>query len=220
MNELFFLFHIIAVLLFTFLALRMGKEALISWMALLAVIANLFVVKQTDLFSLQVTCADVYAVGAFLTLNFIQEYYGRELAKKTCLIALGAQVAFLFLSQLHVLYEPSLYDSTHEAFQVILTPYPRIAVASLSVFYLVQRFDIVIFQYILKLLPYSSFALRSTLCLILSQMLDTILFSIFGLWGLVHSLWDVMLMSFLIKFIIICLTSPLTFLSRYIEPAR
>ncbi len=220
MNELLFLFHVIVVLLFTFIALRIGKESLIAWMALLAVISNLFVVKQTELFALQVTCADVYAVGAFLTLNLIQEYYGKECATRTCIIALGAQVALLFLSQLHIMYIPSVYDATHEAFNLILTPYPRIVIASFAVFYFVQRFDILIFQRMRDKLPFASFAFRSTICLILSQLLDTILFSVFGLWGIVHSLWDVMLMSFLIKLIVIALTSPLTYLSRYIEPAR
>ena len=45
-NELMFLFHIALMSLSTLAALRMGKEALVAFISLQAVLANLFVVKQ------------------------------------------------------------------------------------------------------------------------------------------------------------------------------
>ena len=63
MNELIFLFHILLVLSFVLGALRLGKNALLSLLALQAILANLFVVKQISLFGFAVTCSDVFAIG-------------------------------------------------------------------------------------------------------------------------------------------------------------
>ena len=76
MNEFVFFLHIFVVATFALGACRLGKEMLVAWIGLQAVLANLFVLKQMKLFWLDVTCSDVYAVGAFLSLNLLQEYYG------------------------------------------------------------------------------------------------------------------------------------------------
>ena len=50
MNESLFILHVILVMAFGFGALRMGKAALTAWIALQAVLANLFVIKQIEFF--------------------------------------------------------------------------------------------------------------------------------------------------------------------------
>jgi uncharacterized integral membrane protein (TIGR00697 family) len=61
-------------------------------MALLAVIANLFVLKQTVLFGLHVTCSDVYVIGSMLSLNLLQEHYGQREGQRAIWITFLAMV--------------------------------------------------------------------------------------------------------------------------------
>jgi uncharacterized integral membrane protein (TIGR00697 family) len=209
-NEVIFLFQILAVALCTFIAFRIGREALMTWIALQGVMANLFVLKQIVLFHLQVTCSDVYAVGSFLSLNLLQEFYDAPFARMAIRASVIIQAFFLLMGQFHLGYVPSPSDTSHEAFTSILTLYPRICLASLFVFYLVQRLDVVIFQALKRAFPQASFAFRNGIGLVVSQVLDTVLFSVLGLWGIAASLGDIMIMSLAIKLMLVAISSPLT----------
>lgn len=208
MNELIFFLQILVIVGFSLGAFRLGKEALIAWVTIQALIANLFVLKQITLFGLEVTASDAFVIGSLLGLNFLQEYFSREEAYKATKICFFFMLFFALVSQLHLLYEPSSYDTTHSAFLTLLTLSPRLLIASMSVFFIVQQIDIRFFAFLRRTLPRMSFAGRTTIALIFSQFLDTVLFSFAGLYGVVASVIDIIAMSFLIKIIVIfCFTS-------------
>lgn len=202
-NELLFFAQIAMTVVFAIAACRLGSAALTTWVAIQALIANLFVLKQINLFGFDVTAGDTYAIGCFVGLNFLQEQYGKEEAQKATKTCFFFLFFFALISQLHLFYEPSQYDSSHTAFQTLLSPAPRLFLASLATFFIVQRIDIVFFEFLQKKLPHVNFAWRVALSLSVLQLLDTILFSVTGLYGLVISLVDVILVSFLIKLITI-----------------
>lgn len=213
MNELVFLSHIFVVITFVLLSLRLGKSALIALIALQGVLANLFVVKQMSLFGFSVTCSDVFAIGCILSLNLLQEYFGKESAQQATRISLLTLLFFAFASQIHLLYAPTLLDTTQNAFSTIFSSSPRIIFASIFTFYLVQKFDVRFFGFLKGPLP-----LRIAISLLISQLLDTVLFSFIGLQGLVESIFDVILVSFLIKCIIIAVSSPfVAFSKRFVK---
>lgn len=212
-NELCFLFHVGAVIAFVLLALRMGRGALVALIALLGVLANLFVVKQMSLFGFSVTCSDVFAVGGILSLNLLQEYFGKERAKQAVQISLFSLVFFALMSQIHLFYLPTALDTTQGAFSAIFSSSPRIICASIATFYLVQQFDVRFFGLLKGKLP-----VRIAISLLISQLLDTTLFSLLGLYGLVESLFDIILVSFLIKCIIIAVNAPfVAFSKRFVK---
>jgi len=211
-NELFFVSHIFLVVAFALLALRYGKSSLIAFIALQAVLANLFVVKQMSLFGFAVTCSDVFAIGGILALNLLQEYFGKEAAQQAVRISFLSLIFFACMSQLHLFYAPTPADQTHSAFQAIFASTPRIVIASMTVFYLVQKIDIRLFGY-LKLFI-DKLPLRIGLSLLISQFLDTVLFSFLALYGLVESLFDIIFVSFFIKCLIIATSSPLVAFSK------
>lgn len=206
-NEAVFFLHILAALLFLALAVRMGLAALSVYVALSGVLANLFVVKQIELFGLHATASDVFAVGGILGLNLIQELFGRESAKRTVRASLIALVLFACMSQIHLLYLPSSSDATQGAFDSILRAAPRIMAASIGVYAFVQRVDIFFFTLLKRVI--GRFEVRVLLSLLLSQALDTALFSFFGLYGLVEGLLEIMLVSYAVKCAIIACSSPL-----------
>lgn len=207
MNEIIFLSETLVIILFSFFALKLGKEALVAWVTLQAVIANVFIVKQIDLFGLQVTASDAFAIGSLLSLNFLQEFFGSQISKKASWVCFTCMVFFALISQFHLLFQSSAFDTTQEAFRVILSPSPRIFTASIAVLFVVQQVDIRLFSFLKEKFTSTPFFLRSALSMIFSQTLDTILFSFAGLYGLVSSMFDIILMSLIIKWIVIsCFT--------------
>lgn len=208
MNEFIFLTQIFLIIGFAFGALKLGKETLVSWVAIQALIANLFVLKQITLFGLEVTASDTFVIGSLLGLNFLQEYFSKEEANRATWICFFFMIFFMLVSQLHLLYQPSSHDTTQSAFLAILTASPRLLIASMSVFFIVQQVDIRFFAFLRKVFPQVSFTLRTAMTLILSQFLDTVLFSFAGLYGIVASIVNIILISFMIKLIVIfCFTS-------------
>ncbi len=211
MNEIFFLLHIVLVIGFVLGALRLGKTGLIALIALQGVFANLFVIKQISLLGFSVTCSDVFAIGGILSLNLLQEYFGKEAAKEAVKISLISLLFFALMSQMHLLYFPTAFDTAQTAFQEIFSQSMRIVLASLGTFYVVQRFDVWLFS-----LLRGNFPFRVATSLITSQALDTVFFSFFGLYGIVASLFDIILVSFLIKCLIIGCSSPFVVFAKRI----
>ncbi|MBS0627331.1 MAG: queuosine precursor transporter [Verrucomicrobia bacterium] len=214
MNEYLFVLHIIFIFLATLGALRLGKTALSTWVCLQALFANLFVLKQITLFGFHVTASDVFAVGGILGLNLIQEFYGKKEAKKATTTCLYCLLLFAVLSKIHLLYKPSFMDENHPSYQAILDPAPRLFIASLITFYLVQKIDIKLFSKLKSSMSNSPFALRNLISLCTSQFLDTILFTFLGLYGMVFSFYDVIFVSFLTKVIVIAFLTPASLLAK------
>lgn len=216
MNEWIFFTQLILIILFSFGALKMGKEALIALVALQALIANLFVLKQISFLGFHVTCSDAFAIGSFLGLNLLQEYFGKESSQRAIKICFFILFFFALMSQIHLLYLPTAQDTTHGAYTSILSSSARLLATSLCTFFIVQKLDVYFFHWIKKIAPKFTLTTRSHLCLILSQLIDTALFSVFGLYGLVESISDIMIMSFLLKLLIIFGLTPVTLFSRKI----
>lgn len=203
MNEILFIFQALLIVSFALGALKLGKGALTAWVAIQAIVANLFVLKQITLFGFNVTASDAYIIGSLLGLNFLQEFFSKEDAQKATWICFFFMFFFAAASQLHLLYEPSFHDNTHSAFATILAPSPRLFFASMTVFFVVQQFDLRFFGFLKQRLPNASFALRTAIALVVSQLLDTVLFSFAGLYGLVASIADIILVSFAVKLAVV-----------------
>jgi len=218
MNESIFIVHIVLVVGFSFWALKMGKTALSAWIALQAVLANLFVIKQISLFGLHVTCSDVFAIGSIFGLNLLREYYGAKTAKKALWSCFFVMVCFVVMAQIHLLYTPSPLDQTHPAFASILASSPRLLLTSLAVFFLVQQIDLKLFGWMREKMGQVPLSIRNAGSVVATQFLDTLLFSLVGLWGLMENLFDIILLSFLIKAAVIACMTPLThFAKRFVK---
>jgi len=211
MNEAIFLLHTLLLLGAIFGAQRLGKEALVTLIALCVVMANLFVLKQIVLFHLQVTCADLYAVGGMIALNLLREFHGPKIARQVIWISFGAAMLFTLFSLVQIVYKPSSGDWAHTSFVTLLTPVPRLMAASLGVYFIVQRLDLWLFERLKKSLP---LGVRTAVCVSISQLIDTVLFSFLALAGLVESIFSIIVVSYAIKLVALALMTPLTLLAK------
>lgn len=218
MNELIFFIHIIVLISFILFCLRIGKEALIGALIVQIILANIFVTKQMNCFGLHVTCSEVYTIGSLFSLNLLQNYFGKKLASR----AVGLVFLLLFfvivMGVFHLRYSPSEFDTVHSAFTTILAHTPRIIVSSLFCAFLTQKIDIGLFSIFKKWLPSAPFFITFAFASLISQFIDTGMFSYLALYGIVHSMKDIILMSYLIKVVIIFSLAPFTiFIKRLIR---
>lgn len=204
------LLHSLVIIAFALAALRIGKEALVVWVVFQSIIANLLVIKQMEILGLNVTCSDVYVIGSILGLNLIQEYYSKELARKTTWICFFFMVFFALAAQIHLLYIPSAFDSSQSAYHTILGYSPRLLMASLTSYLIVQQVDIRVFSRLKTRLSSSPLIIRNFVSIGISQALDTVLFSILGLYGIVDSILEIMLFSYLVKLVVFAILAPLS----------
>lgn len=195
MNSLIFLMHCCLVGAISANVAKRGLSTLSSWVCLLAVSANFFVLKQIELFDLTVTCSDAYVVGAMLSLSVVQRQWGPRAAKSLVWTSLTLVLCFTLFSQLQLLYSPAVQDTAHENYFALLSTSPRIALSSVLAFFLSQRLDITLFSR-LESLP---FALRAYLATAISQFFDTLMFTFLALGGLVAAPWHILFVSYGVK---------------------
>ncbi len=203
MNEAVFLLQTLTISIAAFYALKIGKEALITLSVLYAILSNFFVLKQISLFGWNVTSSDAYAVGTLLSLNLTQQHYGKAVARKAVLICCFSSILFVLLSKIHLIYKPSSSDLSHPHFNALLTHAPRLLIASLTSFFLVQLLDVELYSYLQRnhsRMPSHSLQLIS---LLISQAVDTLLFTFLGLYGIIQKIGPIILFSYIVKSITI-----------------
>lgn len=220
MNQLVLLLYIFAISGITLLALKLGRSYIVAWLALLAVAMNIFVLKQIHLFGFNVTASDGLAVGYVLGLNLIQEFFGPKSARECVWISLFVSIGFVILSQIHLLYSPSFYDTSQPHYTFLLKPIPRLMGASLLSFGCVQFLDLAFFKYLRKKMNGRLLMLRTFLSMVLSQSFDTLIVSFLALYGQVASIGDVIIFSLLIKVVAITLATPFVAFSKNLSPNK
>jgi len=214
MNELIFFLHTLFIGCCVLGVLRIGKEALIALIVLLGVLSNLFVTKQIVLFGLNVTATDTYAVGAILSLQLLQEYYGRQVTRYAIGISFFLLFFYAITAFVHLSYVPSGFDVTQVHFSAILQHMPRIALASVTSYLASQLLDYHLYGFLKRLFAGCYLLLRSYTSLIIVQLFDTVLFSFLGLYGIISNIGNVIILSFAIKMVVIFIATPFVALSK------
>lgn len=213
MNEFIFFLHIILIGVASSIALRLGKEALITLICIQAILSNLFVTKQILLFGLATTCADSFSVGSSLCLNLLQEYFGKKTTKIAILISFFCLIFYLAMTQIHLIYYPSFADFTQNHFYCLFQFMPRIIISSVIAYFISQQADVKLYSFFSKKVR-STFILKNYASLVISQLIDTFIFSLLGLFGIVENIFQLIILSYTVKLITIALLTPLTALIK------
>ena len=216
MNELLFIFHTIVISISALIALYLGQAALVAFVCLQCVLANLFVVKQITLFGFSATCADAFTVGAVLGLNLLQEYFGRAITRTCIWINFFLLIFYAIVSQIHLAYVPNAYDTMQEYFIPILSVMPRIVIASFIVYFIAQWTDYALYGFLKRALGDRHLVLRNYVSIAFTQLLDTVLFSFLGLYGIIENIWQVIFISYVIKLVAIGIATPFVLFSKKI----
>jgi queuosine precursor transporter len=217
-NELLFLIQSFLMGSITLFMIWFGRDASSSLTAVLVVLANVFVRKQITLLGLNATASDVLAIGLAFNLNLLQEYYGKQAARRSIIISFFCAVIYAILSQVHLWYRASMFDVMQEHYVHLLGATPRIIAASIISFTASGLIDYWLFGFFKKLCGSRFLIIRNYGSISIAQAVDTVLFSFLGLYGLMTNLGQIMLVSYTVKLMAIALTGPFSWLSRKIIP--
>jgi queuosine precursor transporter len=213
-NELIFILHTCIVSLGALAALKLGREALVAFIGVQCILANLFVTKQMTLCGLTATCSDAFTIGSVIGLNLLQEYFGKEITKKSIWINFFLLLLYIAATQIHLLYIPSMADTMHQHCYPLLALMPRIVFASVAVFFVVQQLDYLLYGFLKKKFHNRHLVMRNYASIIICQLFDTVLFSFLGLYGIVDDVLQVICVSYTVKLIAIVLATPFIGLSK------
>lgn len=217
-NELLFIAHVGIVSCATLLFGRLGKEALVAYISLLFVVANIFVVKQISLLNWYATSADAFIIGVSFGINLLQEKWGKDLARKTIWISFACSAFYMLMAQILLSYTAIPSDTTHIHFAHLMSNTTRIIIASFISYIITQTADTYLYAYVRKKTNDKYFVARNYLSMCSSQLFDTVLFSFLGLYGIMENLTDIMIVSYVIKLAAIAMTTPfLIYATRVIK---
>ena len=213
-NIALFIFHTSIIGITTLIFLHLGKAALTAYVSLLFVIANLFVIKQIQLGGYNATGADAFIIGISFSINLLQEYWGESASRKAIIISFACSALYLLMTLIHLAYQPASFDSSQEHFVYIMQHSARIIIASFISYTITQLADTYLYSFTKKATGGKFFILRNYLSMFSSQLFDTVLFSFLGLYGILHNLMHIMVISYFIKVVAILLSTPFMMIAR------
>ncbi len=216
MNELLFTIHVATISIAALCFARAGKTALINYVSLLFLMANIFVIKQIELFNFCITSTDAFIVGISFSCNLLQEFWGKEFARKAIWTSFASCITYMIISKIIILYHPAYCDMTQLHFEILNANIARITIASLIAYLITQFIDMQLYAILKTITGGKYFVVRNYASITISQLIDTILFSFLGLWGIVENLYDILILSFSIKLLAIALTTPFLMVAKKI----
>lgn len=220
-NELLLLAHILFLSVMAGISLRLGKEALVAFTVIMIMLANVFVMKQITLFSFAATAADALAIGSLLGFNLLQEFFGKRLAQKTILTTFVLLMMYAGLTIFHLQYEPSMIDITQANFLALFSIAPWLIAGSIAIWSFSLSMDFILYAGLQKIWPERFLIVRNYIAIGVSQAVDTFLFTQFLYWlNVIGNVWQVFAISFIIKFSITLIATPLVTLTAWNYPRK
>ena len=232
MNEVIFFAMVIVTMSLNLFAFRRGPEWLMAIISAEIILMNIFVMKQMNLFGLEVTGGNVMYAAIFLSTDLISEFYGKKWALKTVkigfFVAFFSTIAFQFI----LVFEPNNFDFAQPHFDALFNFMPRIVIGSLLAYWISQNLDVYLFHKIKAKTGDAHLWLRTKGSTTVSQLVDTLIFTIFGLLvipGLPDNVyfngvvtmeifWEVVLFTYIIKVLAAILDMPFVYLAKRLQP--
>lgn len=205
-----------------------GDKGLICWTVLATISANIEVLILVDAFGLSQTLGNILFASTFLTTDILSEVYGKKRANQAVNAGVLTSVCFILISQSWFLYTPNGEDLLSPSIRLVFSNTPRMMLAGLVVYAIVQRFDVWAYhkwwQLTEKLCGDKRrfLYLRNNGSTLLSQLLNTLLFTLGAFWGTYDSqtIVSIMLSSYVIFIFTSLADTPVVYLARRIHERR
>ena len=201
-----------------------AKSGLYVFTAIATIAANIEVLIFIKAFGLDMTLGNVLFAATFLCTDIISEVYGAREARKAVTIGIITNITFVIFAQWWLLYTATNKE-TMDAMHTIFDQVPRVMIASLLVYIIVQYLDVFLYHKWWKLTDkkfgnhrkYLWF--RNNASTLVSQFLNTVLFNVFAFYGTVST--GELLSFIFVGYVIFVATSladtPFVYLARRIS---
>lgn len=211
------LFVIVNFALFLACYRLFGKNGLYAWIGAATVLANIQVVKTIEIFGIVATLGNTIYATIYLTTDLLNEKYGEKEARKAVWFGFFTLVMSMVLMQMALKFVPQQSDISQEALETIFGLMPRLALGSLTAYFVSQFLDVRLFSKLKKAYPgRNQLWIRNNGSSLLSQLVDTLVFASIAFAG-VYSWsvwWQIVLSTYLLKFIVSAASTPVIYVAR------
>lgn len=226
-NEIILLLSVAVIYSLVVLAYKFfGKTGLYCWTVFATITANIEVLIVIDAFGMEMTLGNVLFASTFVVTDILSEMHGKKAAQKAVYIGIAISVVFVLVSQTWMLYTPNSNDWAAPSIKAIFSNTPRLMLASIAVYAIVQAFDVFLYHAIWRktteLCKDSKrfLWLRNNGATIISQFLNTVLYTFAAFYGVyeLKTLFNIILSTLVIYVFTSLLDTPAVYLARRVSP--
>lgn len=191
------------------------KEGLYVWIGISTIIANILVCKSIDILGFTTNLGNVMFASNFLATDIICEKYNSKESKKAIILGVMAQLIFVVTTQLALAYIPSTEDLSHEAMLGLFSINLRVSLASVSMYFISNMFDIYLFEKIKKKHP-KELWLRNNVSTIISNCLENYIFALIAFLGIfeIQTIIEIATVASVVETIIAILDTPFLYIAK------
>ena len=205
-----------------------GTSGLLSFTVFATIAANIEVLILVQAFGMEMTLGNILFATTFLVTDILSEIAGKKQAQQAVWIGIAANILFVLVSQSWLMYLPSSGDWATPAIKTIFSNTPRLMLASLAVYAIVQIFDVWLYHKWWDLTQRLSGDRRGFLWVrnngstLISQLLNAILYTIFAFYGMydTSTLVSIVLSSYVIFVFTSLLDTPIVYWARLIHEKK
>jgi len=170
-------------------AATLEEQGLYMWTVVATVAANIEVLILVHAFGMDMTLGNILFASTFLVTDILSELYGKKKAQLAVTLGVVTDLVFLAVSQSWLLYTPAGEDFASGPIREIFSNTPRLIIASLVVYVIVQYFDVWLYHkwWDLTNKKYNDrrgfLWLRNNGSTLISQLLNAVLYPVFAFAG-------------------------------------
>lgn len=157
---------------------------------------------------------------SFLLTDYLGEIHGKRAALRAVYSGILAEVVVIFSVYFSIAVEPAPFWQDQEAFSTTFGAAPRIMVASITAFVVAQLLDVTVFDLLRKRMKGKWLGLRNNVSTFLGQTVDSVIFYSIAFAGVVPNLFELIVVTCLVKYAIAALDTPFLYLARFITEQR
>ncbi|WP_256758915.1 queuosine precursor transporter [Cohnella sp. WQ 127256] len=211
------LFVLVNFALFLICYRLFGKQGLYAWIAAAVVLANIQVLKTIGMFGFVMTLGNTMYGTIYLTTDLLNEKYGEKEAKKAVWFGFFFLLMSTAIMQMVLVFQPQETDFGQPALQAIFGLAPRIALASLTAYFVSQFLDVKLFSKLkVKYPTRSQLWIRNNGSTGVSQLVDTLIFCSIAFIGEYtwNVWWEIAITTYVLKFVISVASTPVIYWAR------
>lgn len=194
-----------------------GKKGLYAWIGVATIIANIQVVKTIEMFGIVMTLGNTMYVSLYLTSDLLNEKYGRAEAKKAVWFGFFTLIMTTILMQMALQFQPQETDIAQSSMETIFGLMPRLALGSLTAYFISQFLDVRLYAWIRRFYPKPhQLWIRNNGSTMASSFVDTLIFCTIAFAG-EYSLrvWlEILFTTYVIKFVLTAVGTPFLYIAR------
>ena len=218
MNVLVALVYLLLTFILTTLCYKFyGKNGLYIWICVNIIISNIQTVKISEFMGLTTSLGNISYASIFLATDIINEKYGIEANKLGVKLSFIIMCIFSILMTLFLQFEPSKFDTSQDALNVIFGYIPRITLSSLTAYFISQTFDAYAYAYLKR--RFNILWLSNNGSTFMSQTVDTFIFTTLAFIGTmpISEMLEIMVTMLIFKYIIAILDTPFMYIVKNIK---